>query len=74
MNTQQSAFKAFEEAGCLAALMGVLREANPYTQAAKGNSGHLLDHASRQRLADAWSAGWDRCHKDASGRNAEALT
>ena len=52
MSTQR--FKAFEDAGCLAAMMGVHREANPYVQATKGGSCHLLDQDSRQTLAAAW--------------------
>jgi hypothetical protein len=64
MGTPLNAFKACEEAGCLAAMMGVDREANPYTQAPKGQSCHLLEQESRQRLADAWWKGWERCKKD----------
>jgi hypothetical protein len=62
MSTQ--GFKAFEEAGCLAATMGVHREANPYVQATKAGSCHLLDQDSRQALAEAWWKGWERCQKD----------
>ena len=73
MSTEKTAFKAFEEAGCLAALMGVLKEANPYLQAAKGESGHLLDQGSRQTLADAWGRGWERCQKGPLLRGAEGI-
>ena len=71
MSTQR--FKAFEEAGCLAAMMGVHREANPYVQAPKGESCHLLDPDSRQTLAAAWWKGWERCQKD-TYRDAPAVT
>ena len=68
MGTPLNALKAFEEAGCLAAMMGVDRD--PYTQAPKGESCHLLDKESRQRLADAWWKGRGRCKKD-TYRNAK---
>ena len=73
MRTPQNAFKAFEEAGCLAAMMGVDREANPYTQAPKGDSCHLLDQESRQRLAEAWWKGWERWQKDTARKARNAV-
>jgi len=73
MRTPQNAFRAFEEAGCLAAMMGVDREANPYTQAANGESCHLLDQESRRRLAEAWWNGWERCKKGTSRKAKNAV-
>ena len=52
MKTERSAFKTCEEAGQAAAGKGLGKEVNPYTKAAHGNSGHLLDQESRQQLAD----------------------
>jgi hypothetical protein len=73
MGTPQNAFKAFEEAGCLAAMMGVDRAANPYMQAPKGEACHLLDQESRQRLAEAWWKGWERCQKDTYRKAKDAV-
>ena len=66
MKTERSAFKTCEEAGQAAAGKGLGKEVNPYTKAAHGNSGHLLDQESRQQLADAWLKGWERSQRGRS--------
>lgn len=66
MTTERSVFTACEDAGQAAARNGLGKDANPYAKAAPRNSPPLLDHESREQLADAWLRGWE--HGRRSGR------